>query len=177
MTGIGTDLLAAFPEHDRFRLVRCIGQGGFGVVFEAEDARVGGRVALKTLKVSDAAGLLQFKHEFRALADVVHPNLVGLHELLSAGDRWFFTMELVDGVPLHASVGSTYTRSRSWSAGTPTLDPEGLDTDDPTAEDPPRRPAVTSTRARSARCSRRSPTGCRRCTRRVGCTVTSSPRT
>lgn len=98
---------AAFAGTSRFRVRRRIGEGAFGVVFEVEERRSGRRLALKLLKGSSAsvvAGVGRFKREFRSIADVVHPNLVGLHELVSDGDRWFFTMELVDGVDLLAHV-------------------------------------------------------------------------
>ena len=69
-----------------------------GVVYDALDAESGRRVALKTLTNLDGQGLLRFKNEFRALADLSHPNLVSLGELVEARGSWFFTMEYVPGV-------------------------------------------------------------------------------
>jgi tRNA A-37 threonylcarbamoyl transferase component Bud32 len=69
-----------------------------GVVYEADDPDTGKRVAIKTLPMLEASALYRFKREFRALVDVRHPNLVELYELVSDDGRWFYTMELVDGV-------------------------------------------------------------------------------
>jgi serine/threonine protein kinase len=69
-----------------------------GVVYEALDGERNARVALKTLRDFEASSLLRFKHEFRSLQDLVHPNLIALHELFQENGQWFFTMELVSGV-------------------------------------------------------------------------------
>ena len=90
----------AFAGTERFALVRRLGQGGFGVVYEAIDRSRGTSVALKVLRHAEGTPLYRFKREFRALADIAHPNLVTLHELLTDGWHWFFTMELVRGTPL-----------------------------------------------------------------------------
>ncbi|MBK8792116.1 MAG: protein kinase [Holophaga sp.] len=82
----------------RFSIRRRLGQGTFGVVFEAFDSERRMQVALKLLHDPRAAALYLFKQEFRALADLVHPNLVSPFELLSIGSKWVFTMELVPGV-------------------------------------------------------------------------------
>lgn len=89
-----------FPGTGRFEVRRRIGAGGMGVVYEAVDVERGERLALKTLRRADSSQLYRLKQEFRALTDLIHPNLVRLHELVSQNDRWFFTMELVDGVDL-----------------------------------------------------------------------------
>ncbi len=82
----------------RYSLVRELGAGGMGRVYEAVDlAKNGRRVALKTLHRRDAESLMRLKREFRSLADVRHPNLVPLFELAAEGDDVFFTMELIEG--------------------------------------------------------------------------------
>ena len=69
-----------------------------GVVYRAFDTVQNRVVALKTLRRIDPSTLYRFKQEFRALADVTHPNLVVLHELVSLGQDWYIAMEFVDGV-------------------------------------------------------------------------------
>ena len=81
----------------RFDLVRELGGGASGTVYEAIDRESGTRVALKTLRALNGDTILQLKSEFRALQDIEHPNLIRLDELSCDGDRWFFTMELILG--------------------------------------------------------------------------------
>lgn len=68
-----------------------------GSVYLVDDLQLGSRVALKTLNLSTGQDLYQLKREFRSMADLKHENLVRLHELISEGDLWFFTMEYVEG--------------------------------------------------------------------------------
>ncbi|MGH7439443.1 MAG: protein kinase domain-containing protein, partial [Polyangiaceae bacterium] len=71
-----------WAEATNYRVVRRIGSGGMGAVYEAVDRRTNGHVALKTVLQVDSTALYGFKQEFRTLADVRHRNLVRLHELV-----------------------------------------------------------------------------------------------
>ena len=82
----------------RFELRGTLGAGGAGVVYRAFDRQVQREVALKLLRQASGRDLYRFKREFRALADIVHPNLVTLHELHADEGDWYFTMELVEGI-------------------------------------------------------------------------------
>lgn len=102
------DTLAWIPQADtgpspktlgggRFQLLRRLGAGGMGIVYEAIDLERNHRLALKTLLEMNPTALLRFKNEFRSLTEITHPGLVQLHEFIADGNDWFFIMELVDG--------------------------------------------------------------------------------
>jgi serine/threonine protein kinase len=86
-----------FTGTRRYTPTRVLGAGSWGRVYQAYDNERNAFVAVKLLSKFSPDALLRFKREFRALQNVTHPNLVTLYELLSDADRWFFTMEHVDG--------------------------------------------------------------------------------
>lgn len=84
----------------RYRLVRRLGAGGMGVVYEAVDPRDGSKVALKVLlphAAEEQEGLLRFKREFRALARLRHPNIVRVFDAGIEDDVPFIVMEFLEG--------------------------------------------------------------------------------
>jgi serine/threonine protein kinase len=86
-----------------YQIVRKLGSGGMGEVFEAEDTQLRRRVALKVLPEAMASNketLDRFRREARALAALNHPNIVTVYSVEEAGGQHFLTMELVQGKPL-----------------------------------------------------------------------------
>jgi Protein kinase domain len=88
------------PQSERFRIIRKLGSGGMGTVYEVLDTFLSSRVAAKTLRRATGLGISLFKQEFRSLANIHHPNLVSLYEFITEGDLWFYTMELIPGIGL-----------------------------------------------------------------------------
>jgi energy-coupling factor transporter ATP-binding protein EcfA2 len=86
-----------FPGTERFAVLRRLGGGAMGTVYLVRDKQRDGLVALKVLRHLAPDTVSRFKQEFRGLTQVVHPNLVALHELIAAGHHWFITLEYVDG--------------------------------------------------------------------------------
>jgi hypothetical protein len=84
----------------RFDIESKVGEGGMGQVFRAFDGDRKAHVALKILGELSPRSIAQIKREFRTAAELVHPNLVRLHELFCDGPEWFFTMDLIHGVTL-----------------------------------------------------------------------------
>ncbi len=97
----------------RYRVIRFIGRGGMGEVYEVEDTRIGGRLALKTIRpesASDRKIVARFKQEIQLSRKVTHPNVcrvfdVEWHRDLKTGgndggETNFLTMELLSGETL-----------------------------------------------------------------------------
>ncbi|MCA9050836.1 MAG: protein kinase, partial [Planctomycetaceae bacterium] len=97
------DVPAQLAEHPRYEIVRLIGKGGMGDVYEARHRKMERRVAMKVIKrelVRKSEAVSRFHREVKAAAQLSHPNIVTALDADQAGEFHFMAMEFVDGVDL-----------------------------------------------------------------------------
>src|SRR6266576_2589564 len=82
--------------HERYRVVRVIGAGGMGAVYEAVDERLGSRVALKESYAQDPELKRQFEREARLLAGLKHTALPRVTDYFIENDHAFLVMEYIE---------------------------------------------------------------------------------
>src|SRR5262249_8148865 len=90
-----------------FRVLREIGRGGMGVVYEAEQLSLGRRIALKVLPFAftlDTRQLQRFKNEARAAAQLHHSNIVPIYSVGCERGVHFYAMQYIEGQPLAAVI-------------------------------------------------------------------------
>ena len=93
-----------------YRLLEKIGEGGMGVVYRAEDTRLGRQVAVKFLSVKllqDPVALERFQREAKAASALNHPNICALYDVGRHGDLPFLVMEMLGGQTLRKRIDGT----------------------------------------------------------------------
>ena len=96
-TSVSRSLVAGVILQSRYRVLRQLGRGGMGAVYEAVDLRLGHSVAIKQTLTEDETLWTQFEREARLMARLNHPALPRVSDYFTEGNRAFLVMQFVDG--------------------------------------------------------------------------------
>jgi serine/threonine protein kinase len=99
-TQVNSPLVSKTLLQDRYRIIRQLGRGGMGAVYEAVDERLGITVALKETFSTEPSTRRQFEQEARLLANLQHAALPRVSDHFVESDRAFLVMQYIGGVDL-----------------------------------------------------------------------------
>src|SRR3954467_15427851 len=100
--------------HTRYRIIRLLGQGGFGHVYEATDETFDKDVALKETLVESDKFKRAFEHEAKLLAKLKHPNIPRVTDYFFEGKKQYLIMDLIDGLNLEEELFRVRKRPASY---------------------------------------------------------------
>jgi serine/threonine protein kinase len=146
---LSAERLTGIPLGD-FRLVREIGRGGMGAVYEAEQLSLGRRVALKVLPFAaalDAKHLQRFKNEAQAAAQLHHANIVPVYAVGAERGLHFYAMQLIQGQNLAELIAELRVQQAPEPAGGTGARPAGEATGPYSPSFPPATAAGADTRS------------------------------
>ena len=117
-----TQIEAPIQQIGDYKIVREIGRGGMGVVYEALQVSLGRRVALKLLPfaaVLDQRQIARFQNEAQAAAQLHHPHIVPVYSIGSDRGTYFYSMQFIDGQSLEHVIAGLQSGCDSWTPPSP----------------------------------------------------------
>ena len=95
-------------QGSRYKVAKKLGEGGKGIVFKAEDTRLGRTVAIKVIKGEglDQESFARFEQEAKATAGLSHPHIVAIYDIGQEGESHYLILEFVDGPNLSGLISS-----------------------------------------------------------------------
>src|SRR5678816_3458564 len=101
-----------------YRILEKLGAGGMGVVYLAEDMKLGRKVAIKVLShefTTNRDRLHRFEQEASAASNLNHPNILTIHEVGIDEGRHYIATEYIDGVTLRRKMAASHLEAVSYT--------------------------------------------------------------